>query len=278
LQPIDAFSVQAGKLATLIGAETFNTFQNFNIERGLLFNAEPIIGKGVQANYTIGPVAASVQVSDGYYSDHWNFVSGLVTWTIDSSNTLAVDAGGNIGHTDVNTYVTPVVPANSQIYNVMYTYSSGPLTVTPYLQYQHVDKDKNLAGQDFGIMKDASTYGGAILVNYNVDDHWSLGARGEYLQGEGKAGDQDPAFKSNTYLWDNGTTLGDPNGPNLTGYGPGSKAYSFTITPTYKWDKFFVRAEGSYVGLSDAAVGTAFARTLSKDSQFRAMLEAGVLF
>ena len=57
LAPTDEFSIQAGKLPTLIGAEYAFTFQNMNIERGLLWNQEPIISRGVQANYTLGPLA-----------------------------------------------------------------------------------------------------------------------------------------------------------------------------------------------------------------------------
>ncbi len=60
LAPNDAFSIQVGKLPTLIGAEYGFTFQNMNIERGLLWNQEPIVSRGVQANYTMGPLALSV--------------------------------------------------------------------------------------------------------------------------------------------------------------------------------------------------------------------------
>jgi hypothetical protein len=57
LAPTDAFSVQGGKLPTLIGAENTFTFQNMNIERGLLWAQEPAISRGGQLNYTAGPVA-----------------------------------------------------------------------------------------------------------------------------------------------------------------------------------------------------------------------------
>ena len=50
--PTDNFSIQAGKLPTLIGAEYTFSFENFNIERGLLWNQEPAVSRGVQANYT----------------------------------------------------------------------------------------------------------------------------------------------------------------------------------------------------------------------------------
>ena len=43
--PTDTFNVMVGKLPTLIGAEYTFTFQNMNIERGLLWNQEPEIGR-----------------------------------------------------------------------------------------------------------------------------------------------------------------------------------------------------------------------------------------
>ena len=51
----DEISVQFGKLPTLIGAEYAFTFQNMNIERGLLWNQEPVISRGIQGNYSLDP-------------------------------------------------------------------------------------------------------------------------------------------------------------------------------------------------------------------------------
>jgi hypothetical protein len=56
LVPNDALSVEVGKLPTLIGAEYAFSFQNMDIERGLLWNQEPIVSRGVQINYTLGPL------------------------------------------------------------------------------------------------------------------------------------------------------------------------------------------------------------------------------
>jgi len=60
--PTDAFSVQGGKLATLIGAENTFTYQNMNIERGLLWNQEPAISRGAQLNYTMDPLTFRIFV------------------------------------------------------------------------------------------------------------------------------------------------------------------------------------------------------------------------
>ncbi len=47
IAPTDNFSIVAGKLPTLIGAEYTFSFQNINIARGLLWNQEPAISRGV---------------------------------------------------------------------------------------------------------------------------------------------------------------------------------------------------------------------------------------
>jgi hypothetical protein len=102
LAPTDTFSIEAGKLPTLIGAESTFSFQNMNIERGLLWNQENAVNRGVQANLTTGPVAWSVSLNDGFYSDNYNWLTGAATWTIDKTDTLEVVGGGNFDQTGKN--------------------------------------------------------------------------------------------------------------------------------------------------------------------------------
>jgi len=256
LAPTDTFSVEVGKLPTLIGAEYTFSFENLNIERGLLWNQEPAISRGVQANYTVGPVALSVSLNDGLYSNRFNWVSGLATWTIDSANTLAVDAGANLGHTGTNTYVTPAAQNNEAIFNVMYTYTSGPWTLNPYFQYTTVSTNQSL-----GFTQQADSYGFALLANYAFDSGGtlaglSLPARVEYISTSGSL---------------------SKGAPNLL-FGPGSDAWSFTITPTYQSNVFFARGEFSYVTASSTIPGFALGPTLGSPSQTRLLLETGIVF
>ena len=251
IAPTSNFSIEGGKLPTLIGAEYTFTFENMNIERGLLWNQEPAVSRGVQANYTLGPVAFSVSFNDGYYSDVFNWISGSATWTINSSNTLEFAAGGNLGKTGVSTIATPLAQNNSSIYNIIYTHSSGPWTITPYVQWSHVPANVSL-----GFQHDAWTYGAAVLANYAFNSHLSLAGRLEYV----------------------GSTGGLSQGaPNLL-YGPGSKAMSLTLTPTFQWSRYFVRGEVSYVALLDAVDGFALGPNLNKKNQVRGIVETGVLF
>ena len=93
------FSFQVGQMPTLIGAELPFTYENANIERGLLWNQEPLISRGVQFNYSQGPISASLSVNDGYYSNEFTTVSGLITYTFKNSDILEVAGAGN---TDTN--------------------------------------------------------------------------------------------------------------------------------------------------------------------------------
>src|SRR5438309_10273 len=52
--PAADFNIEVGKLYTLQGAENAFTFQNFDIERGLLFNQTSTINRGVEGNYAHG--------------------------------------------------------------------------------------------------------------------------------------------------------------------------------------------------------------------------------
>ena len=246
--PNENFSIQAGKLPTLIGDEYFYTFQNMNIERGLLWNQEPLVSTGVQANYTNGPIALSLSLNDGYYSNRWNWVSGLAAYTIDPMNTIALAAGGNMGRTGYGTtFATPTAQNNGSIYNVIYTHTDGPWVISPYFQYQQIGSDVKL-----GFAHSTSAVSGAVLVSYAFDDNFKLAGRFEYISTSG-------------------------NGPNIL-YGNGSKAWSFTITPTYQYKIYFARAEFSYVGVSSGTVGAELGPFLDQTSQSRLMVETGIIF
>ena len=252
IAPANNFSIEAGKLPTLIGAEYTFTFENFNIERGLLWNQEPAVSRGVQANYTLGPVAFSLSLNDGYYSGRYNWVSGSATWTINSSNALVFAAGGNLGKTGYSTLATPLAQNNSSIYNIIYTYNAAPFTITPYFQYTDVP-----ANQSIGLMTSASSYGGAILANYAINDHWGLAGRIEYIATSGNSS--------------------NPLSTNLL-YGPGSEAFSATITPTFTYNRFFARADVSVVDITSLVAGFGFGSNGTARTQVRGLLEAGVIF
>lgn len=246
LAPSSDFNVIVGALPTLVGAESTFTFQNMNIERGLLWNQEPAVSKGVQANYAKGPWTVSLSLNDGFYSGKFNWLSGSAAYAFSQKDTVTFVGAGNFGSTNEATPGTPLLQNNGSIYNLIWTHSEGALTVTPYVQYSHVDKNPSI-----GIPGDASTIGGAVLARYTLTKTFSLAGRGEYISSSG----------SSSLL-----------------YGPHSKAWSLTLTPTWQLNKYFVRAEASYTKAEDAVPGFAFGRIGAAASQTRGMIETGVLF
>ena len=140
----------------------------------------------------------------------------------------------------------PAAPNNSQIYNLIYTYNADPWIIQPYFQATHVP-----ANSSVGISSSASTFGGAILANYDLGAGFNLGGRLEYI----------------------GST-----GGNSLLYGPGSGAFSATITPTFQWQYYFARAEFSYVKANGVTSGFGLGPNFNGNSQTRVMVETGILF
>lgn len=251
LAPTDNFSIMAGKLPTLIGAEYTFSFENMNIQRGLLWNQENAVNRGVQANYSSGPLSVSVSLNDGFYSEKYNWIWGSVAYAIDSNNMLSVVAGGNVSHTHRSSLATPLAQNNGQIYNIIFVHNQGPWTIEPYFQYTHVPKTPEV-----GITQSASTYGGALFVKYHATEHFHVAARGEYIASTGSVANGAPSLI----------------------YGPGSKAWSFTITPTYQKGIFFARAEYSHVSAYDTTPGFVMGPNFNDKKQNRLLFEAGFLF
>jgi hypothetical protein len=248
IAPTSNFSIQAGKLPTLIGNEYNFTFQNMDIQRGLLWAQEPAVSNGVQVNYTAGPLALSLAFTDGLYSGRWNTLSGAAIWTINTANVLAFSVSAPLSKNYKNSGATFVLQNNQDIYNLIYTFTSGPLTISPYVQYQHIH-----ALPAIGLTKSTSVWGAAVLAKYAFNSNFSLDGRVEYIDenGSAAAGSADPI-----------------------GYGPGSNAWSLTLTPTYQYNVYFLRVEASYIHASNEVFG----ETFNHKDQFRAVAETGIAF
>ena len=119
------FNVEAGALPTLIGAEYTFSFQNMNVERGLLWNQENAVNRGIQLNWTHKKLTTSFSWNDGFYSNRYTWLIGSLTYAFNSANALAFVAGGNAGAHAKSTLATPLYLNNSQMYNLIYTYSHG---------------------------------------------------------------------------------------------------------------------------------------------------------
>ena len=89
IAPGSVFNLEVGKLPTLIGAEYAFTFQNPNIQRGVLWNQENIVARGVQANIAKGPFTLSLSINDGFYSNHYTWGTFLAAWAMARRQPLA---------------------------------------------------------------------------------------------------------------------------------------------------------------------------------------------
>ncbi len=259
--PNSTFSIEAGNLPTLIGDEYTFTVENLNIERGLLWGYEPAVSRGVQANATFGPLALSVAFTDGFYTGKYNSISGLATWTINASNTLAIDGEGPTGKVNVISGTSFPPTANESIYNIMYTHTMGQWVINPYLQYTHTPTST------FYGYKGVDSWGAALLVNYAFDSKSKLSGvsipfRVEYQSSQGSSN--------------------SPAQPAIE-FAPGAKSWSFTVTPTYQYKQYFIRAEASYVTATHIDpyaffLGTAYGNSGDKKDQVKGLIETGVMF
>ena len=248
IAPSAAFNIQAGILPTLIGLEAPFSFQNMNIERGMLWGQENVMTRGVQANFTAGKISAGIALTDGFFSGKFNWLSGIASY-VDGPHTLSLVLGGALTRNYRSTFSTPTVQNNSTILNVIYSYAGTNLLVQPFFQYAWVP---NLPG--IGTTK-AENWAVGLLAKYKINDNWALPVRFEYI---------------------------DSNAPSGTAanflYGAGSNAFSVTVTPTYTWDRFFIRPEVSLVQASGITPGAAFGAAGVDRSQVRGRLEFGVVF
>lgn len=249
LVPAKNTSIQVGALPTLMGQEYTFDFENMNIERGLLWNQENAINRGIQVNQAFGKFTASLSWNDGYYSNRYSWLSGSLTYT-QGPHSLVFVGMGNLSHTAFQTAATPV-QNNSVMYAAEYTYTKGKWIVQPYYQYSNVPTDPAI-----GIAKGASTQAGAVLLSRTLGHGFSLAGRGEYIASSGSATDQ---------------------AVNLLD-GPGSGAWSLTATPTYQRQRFFVRGDVSFVRATSITPGDAFGSAGTEQNQARGVLEIGLLF
>ena len=245
------FNVEVGALPTLIGAEYTFSFENMNIERGLLWNQENAVNRGVQLNWSHKKLTTAFSWNDGFYSNRYTWLSGSASWAFNAANSVSFIGMGNAGTYAKNTLATPLTLNNSQIYNLIYSYTKGAWVIQPYFQYTDVATNPSI-----GIFQGASTRGGAVLATYNFKRGFSLAVRPEYIKSSGNLAS---------------------GSVNLL-YGPGSGAFGFTVTPTYRKDAFFLRGDLAIVHATDSTPGFTFGTSGTSVNQPRGVLEAGFMF
>ena len=250
-----------GKLTSIGGYEDTFTFQNINIDRGLLWNQTSNVSRGVDIRYHDEDISSAISWNDGFYSGQMTWLSGGMTYKANVKNEISFSAAGNFSSSSVNTFATPILQNNSQIFNAIFTHKGDQFSITPYLQYTQIP-----ANPSIGILNSSNTKGVALLLNsrlsslalIKLDPNMKiyLPLRVEYISSEGGAA----------------AGTGNPL------YGPGSSAWSATITPTFQHGNVFARVEFSYVKIANLSSGYGFGPQGVNENQYRAMLEVGGLF
>ena len=251
LAPKGDFSFLIGKLPTLIGAEDTFTFENMNIERGLLWNQENAVNRGMQLNYSKGKFSGALSWNDGFYSNRYNWLTGELTYTANAGNGLELAAGRNLGRTAYSSAANPLYQNNSDIYALIYTHTAKRWLVEPYFQYTYVPVDAKI-----GVSRATATQGEAVLGSYSFAHNLTMAGRVEYISSTGSI---------------------HSGAVNLL-YGPGSQAWSLTWTPTYQKKAFFARSEFSVTQALNYTSGDAFGPNNSNSNQIRGVVETGFMF
>lgn len=175
-------TLQAGKFATLAGAEVFAPNGNTNVTRSILFNYEPVTHTGVRATYAVNSQlnlilglnngwTGSQELSDG--SDK-TWEAGLaftpnkvVSWTLQ-------------GYYGRDTLLWGTEPNDSSVkgelllLDTVATWNATPaLTVVGSFDYG------NAGSTD--VTPSASWWGAAGYLNYTINSQWRVSLRGEYF-------------------------------------------------------------------------------------------------
>ena len=146
--------MEVGALPTLIGAEYTFSFENMNVERGLLWNQENAVNRGIQLNETYKKWTLALSWNDGFYSNRYTWLTGSVAYAFNSANSCLCGRRKCWCICEKHTgYASPL--NNSQIYNLIYTYTKGNWVVQPYFQYHRCPTNAKI-----GITQGAGTRAG----------------------------------------------------------------------------------------------------------------------
>ncbi len=247
IAPTDSpVTISAGQIGSLEGYESGIDWNNSVQLTTDLFYVENSQARGVQLNYSQGPISASVQFGDGFDTGVFNFMQALVSYTINSTNSVSIFGAANLGKTGGANGANLV---NSDMIGGYYSYTQGNLNIVPEVQYVYAKPSQSL-----GLAKGSSNFGAAVFANYAYGTSpYSLGGWVEYE---------------------------NSNGKDLWFVGPGSEAVGAAVAPTWQYKDLFARVNGGALYLlnnkqfSTGAYGT----NRTSKIEYMATLEAGLLF
>ncbi len=239
--PMKGLSIQAGKLPTIIGYESALTYLNNNIQRGLVWNMQPVINNGVRITYSTDLFSVKFGVNDGFYTlsttDPKPALEASLGLTPIKDGSIALNV--IVPHKDSAT--------NNRELNLVASYTLDKLSLGADLLYVEAPKSDKA-----GVLEKAKASGVALHLSYDLKP-FKLSGRVEYVKDKSDAG------------------LGT-QGIDLVGLGDGNKGLTFTVTPAYTHGPLFLRGELSYVKADKEFTSN------NKKDQIRIGVEVGFMF
>ena len=244
LAPVKGLSVQAGKLPTIIGYESAFTYLNNYIQRGLVWNMQPVIHNGVRVSYSTDLFFVKLGVNDGFYTLSTTHAKPALEASL--GFTPIKDGSLSFNMLLPNKSSRPndtANPANKREFNLVASYTLGKLSLGADAMYVEAPKDNTAQ-----VPQKAKASGGCVHFSYDLKP-LKLSGRVEYVKDNSDAG-----------------------GIDLVGLGDGNKGWSFTLTPAYSKGPLFLRGELSYVSADKPFTNN------GKKNQTRLGVEVGFIF
>jgi len=243
-------SVAAGKFAALLGQESLFTYQNVNVQRGIGWAMEPVISRGVRVTYLNNALTLTLEANDAYYSGSGRAAEALIGYAPSDNASVqfaAIVPGRNVGPNST------VSIGNKAEYNVMATRQIGKLQLLPYVLWV-----RSPASAILGYARGESATAAVLMAAYAISPPLSVAVRYEDVRNAS-------------------STTDTSTNADLVGYGPGSRATTFTVTPALRVGPALVRFDYSRVWLSSFAPGSAFGTNGRGNTQDRFAFEMGLL-
>jgi hypothetical protein len=237
-------SIQAGKLPTIIGYESAFTYQNSYIQRGLVWNMQPVINNGVRLTYSTDLFFVKLGVNDGFYTLSTTHPKPALEASLGLTPIKDGSIALNVLLPDKNSRPNDTAdPSNKREINLVASYTLDKLSLGADLLYVEAPKSDKA-----NVPEKAKASGVALHLSYDLKP-FKLSGRIEYVKNNSDAG-----------------------GIDLVGLGNGNKGLTFTITPAYTHGPLFLRCELSYV-----KADRPFTQN-NKKNQTRIGVEVGFMF
>ncbi|WP_298213501.1 outer membrane beta-barrel protein [Acidocella sp.] len=246
------FKLTAGEVDCVEGPESSFSWNNANLFLSSLYSVENGPSRGVEVDYTHGPLTATVIYGDGWDTGVFNFLQAALDFQFNDNNELDIYYGGNLGRTGLNTRTytgTSVADfgpyfMNSQMFGAYYSYTHGNLNLLPEIQYVYAKVDHQIGIDNF-----TSNFGAALITDYNFENSpYSLGGMAEYFTSNG---------------------LGD------WFIAPGAQGFGVEATPSWQYKHLFLRAS---VGFLHLITGGAYGNSGNGKNVVQTGLNGGIIF